>query len=268
MKYITEDFNSIQAFIHAMNEREICKDAGDSSVTGSYEFTKTRDYGEASRLALYGDKANAEKVELAIKRLQGGRTGHEERAQARVKRGVVGSRPCVPAAVMGHPNAMYRRHVVRTIRPVVNVYYNTSVSCTVDADDIIEFGAKLVTALKTVERSGVRVNVYVGAFLKDSDERVATFVRVKDSDHDLDALRMAYPIVNPSLLRRHIFRFIETSKTLTQNRWKYGYGRVVEGSSEQEFWKGMNKKNSVLVSFTKDGKLMSEEIAKNILAVK
>lgn len=266
--YVTEDFNSIQSFVSAMNSREICKDAGDSSIKGTAGFTSTRNYDEACHLAMYGDMYNAKKVEMAIKRLQGGQTGHEERAHACVKRDVVGSSPCVPAAVMGHPNAMYRRHVVRTIRPVVNVYYNTSVSCTVNADDIIEFGAKLVTALKTVERSGVRVNVYVGAFLKDNDERVATFVRVKDSDHDLDALRMAYPIVNPSLLRRHIFRFIETSPKLTQTRWKYGYGRVVEGSSEQEFWKRMNKKNSVLVSFTKDGKLTSEEIARNILAVK
>lgn len=262
--YFAEDFSSLASFVDAMNKRPRCEGAGNSSVEGSLDFTKTRNYNEADYFAKYGDKDSAKMIQHAVNRLRANNVGTEQRAQARVRRSVVGSRPCVPAAIIGHPLTMYRRTSVKTQRPVVNVYYNTSVSWTVDAEKIAEFGAKIVEALQSVERSGIRINMFVGAFLKDGDERVACFVRVKDSSKDLDVIRMSYPIVNPSLLRRHIFRYIETRPELTQSRWRNGYGRVIEGKNEQEFWSGMKKENAVLLSFTKDGKKSSKELSEYI----
>ena len=81
-------------------------------------------------------------------------------------------------------------------------------------------------------------------------ETVAAFVRIKDSGQYLDAKKMAYPLVNPSMLRRHFFRFIEKAEGITSKRWPSGYGRPVRDAAEvAELAKGAGVRAGRVVSF-------------------
>ena len=42
-----------------------------------------------------------------------------------------------------------------------------------------------------------------------SDKPVSIMVKIKDAGQYFDGLRVAYPLVNPSFLRRHIFAVLE-----------------------------------------------------------
>lgn len=268
MQYIFETFSSVAEFINTLASRPTCPGADNDSHTGSVRFTTTESYEAATRLALYGDRDSAGKVQTSIKKMRAGQTSSEQRAQARVRRTVVGSRPCVPAAVIGHPCSMYRRDTVHVSRPVVTVYYSISACGGVDASRLADVGARLSEAIQSVERSGVRVNLYIGNTSSAGSQTIGTFVRVKDSAKDFDLLRMAYGIVNPSFFRRHWFRWVETKPELNQSRWAGGYGRPLDSEGERNIEKEMRERavkfDQFFTFYRIEGKT-AEELAKIML---
>lgn len=230
--YCIERFDGLNALCDALNNREKCNGAGNSSNDGSYDFTRTESYKEADHLAKVGDKENAEKVNQQIRTMKREGYQQQQRAVTKVRRSVVGSRPCVAAAIMGHPMSMYRTHKVNQPKKVVNVFYSVTASCGVSTQSMIEVGTKVTEAIRAIERSGVRVNLYVGDVSQKNKERAGFFVKIKDSSKDMDVTRMAYALIHPSFLRRHGFRWTETCKEINAPEWACGYGRTLEGHSQ------------------------------------
>lgn len=265
MKYIVETFESVNEFCRELNKRPACKGAGCSSTYGSEHFTMTKNYEQADEFARCGDRDSLSKINASFSKLYNGKHEWEQRTQVRVHRSVVGTRPCVPAAIMGHPQAMFRKDKMQTKRPVVDVFYNIGACGDIAAERLADFGVKVVEAVRSVERSGVRVNLYAGNCSRAGEQGSVVFVRIKDSSHDLDLLRMAYPIINPSFFRRHWFRWVETKPELSQSRWSSGYGRSVDESEEVEFFKELKKPNAVFISFYGDNKKTSKQLADKIL---
>lgn len=242
MNYIFESFDSVASFIKTINERPVKEGWGyQSSQSDNESWTMTESYKKATELALYGDKKSVSKVAKSIKKIRDAKTEFEERAQNKVKRSVIGSRPCVPAAVMGHPCSMYRRNVIKVQRPVVYVYYSISMNGGTSAEILVDAGAKMAEAIQTVERSGVRVNLYAGNTSCTRSQSTGCFVRIKDSAKDFDLLRMAYALVNPSFFRRHWFRWAETKKELITSQWCCGYGRPLKKVEEEETFDKMKE---------------------------
>jgi len=269
MNYLFESFNSVADFIATIDGRQEKDNWGTfySREEGS-RWTGTESYEEATKLALYGDKESASKVTKSLKKIQAASTNSEERAQAKVRRSVVGSRPCVPAAVQGHPLSMYRRNTIKVKKPVVTVYYSVSLSGGESAERLATAGAKMAQAIQTVERSGVRVNLYAGNTSCTSSQSVGTFVRIKDSAKDFDLMRMAYPLVNPSFFRRHWFRWVETKQELITSQWKGGYGRPLDRQEEKETLERMHEnliKCDYLFTTGNVLNLTADEIAERIL---
>ena len=267
-KLIYEQFESLAKMCGALNTRPTCKDAGNASHEGEdtghgKDWSGTDTYEEADILMKYGDKESLSLINTATKRIKAKANNTEERVQAKVRRSVVGSRPCVPHAINGHPLSMYRRTTVHVSKPVINVYYSRSAMCNVEAEDMALAGAKVIEAIKIVERSGVRINLYVGAVLESSRESVVIFARAKDSDKDVDFARMAYPFVNPAFFRRHVFRYIETKRELTQDAWNCGYGHRA-GNEKILFEAGNKDKSSVFLSYYQIKSMSSEQIAELI----
>lgn len=269
MKYIFEEFKSMAAFVGAITERKKAAGAGYASEDGDKSFRGTESYEVANKLAIYGDKNTAEQIGVIMQKMQRGNMRTEQRVQPRRVRSVVGGRAFVPAAIMGHPLSMIRREVQRVQRPVANVFYNAAASCGVSAERLARFGAKVCAAIIAAERAGVRVNLYAGSLAYDGKERTTMVTRVKDSDHDFDLLRMAYALANPSFLRRHWLRWIETRNDLKQSNWCDGYGRPAPAEDEGEWLADAEKCHGLRFdcsfSYATSADMTAEEMAKKIL---
>lgn len=270
MKYFIESFASVANYITEINSRTVQDGMKEYSHTGSEDFTGTASYEAATDLALYGDRESMAKVQQSILRLRKDNAHTEQRAQSRVTRTVVGSRPCVPAAVMGHPCSMYRRHSVRVNKPVVTVYYAMTANGATSTITIMEVGAKVAEAVQIAERSGVRINLYAGdiAVQESAKQATAVFARIKDAAKDFDLLRMAYVLINPSYLRRHGFRWTETTPGLKANYWADGYGHVPSREVEQAIEKELKTRQAkcdVFLSFANIRSRSAQEIANIIV---
>lgn len=273
MQYIHETFSSIAEFIAKVGDRKTVSGMYESSLEiSSYrdEFTGTHTYDEATQLALYGDRDSMNKVQVCTTKMKAESKTNEQRTQNRVVRCVAGSRPCVPAAILGQPNSMYRRMNNKVNKPVVNVFYNMAASCSVDADEIVRAGAKLAQAIQIVERSGVRVNLFAGSAGTTHGQVGTMYIKIKDSAKDFDLLRMSYILINPSFLRRHYFRWVETKPELNARHWGAGHGRPLDENELKNLQAEMKQKNIKYDCFISNeelrgGRAGAEDIAKKIL---
>ena len=230
-----EIFESLGDFSRALNTRPVndyYKNRGKlySRSTHDANWYGTPDYHTADELLLNGDKKNAAKIQTALNtrlRLNGGGRA----PQSTIYNSVQGFVPNMGRLMSGHPENMLNiRRNMRTNSKVVTIMYNDAASCGVRAKDLINAGAKLLAAVKQLERSGYRCNIYIGFCSRiDCQEGVSTrgaFVKVKDAGGMLDVTRLAYTFVNPSFFRRHMFAFIERMPGVQDS----GYGRPSTGT--------------------------------------
>lgn len=267
-----ELFNSLEHFNSTLEGRTMREGFEPSSETGTFEFTATKSYNDAKNLMLNGDSVNAALIQREMLRINGNKHT-QARPQNRRARCVVGSRPCVPAAIIGQPLSMYRTKKEQVKKPVINIFYAMTAAAGVRADAIVNAGAKLATAIRSIEAAGVRVNLYCGELAFHDDIKIAWFARVKNADKDFNLLRMAYPLINPSFLRRQGFRWTEQNRDIKEvDTWASGYGRpVYEHDMADEYIVQYEKKYGLhidkMVLFMDAHRAeTSEELAKMILS--
>ena len=116
---------------------------------------------------------------------------------------------------------------------IINIVYNVTAGYSVEADEIIEVSAKVASAIKTLEKNGYRVNLYLACICGVNSKTVCITVKTKDSGQYFDTLRAAYPLVNPSFLRRHLSAVLERIKEIQLTP---GYGKVLRDYDAQEYF--------------------------------
>ena len=248
MEQFFEKFESVTEFIHTINTRKVREsfENSQSSQTENYQFTGTEDYKEANDLFLYGDKNNANKLNEALRKIKAQGKGNETRNK--LYNSPCGFMPIVPKVLAGDPNNMLavKKESYRSTK-VINIIYSMSCSCDVSADEILNNSAKLVEVICQLEKNGYRINLYTGdnARFKRLDTHTAFIVKLKDSGQYLDPLKIAYPLVNPSFLRRHAFKWLETFPKFDACG---NYGGAMNGEQFREFMKDKFK-NAVVLSF-------------------
>ena len=117
---------------------------------------------------------------------------------------------------------------------VINIIYNISVPGSLEASGIVNAGAKMVSIIRYLEQNNIRVNLYTiwATWDKKSGHRCAFYVKIKDAGAPLNLLNIAYPIINPSMLRRHGFKWLETIPTkIPTGDYLKGYGAPVSGAA-------------------------------------
>lgn len=231
-KDVFERYESISEFVNTVNARPV-----DPFYTGRemshYELRQswyyTNSYEEADDLLMNGDLETAKKMNAKacnIKQAKG--------VKNIITRGPVGFVPNVPAYLSGDPNNMFsvRSQSYKSTK-VINLIINNTVSSEVDADDLAEYGVKILNIAQALESKGYRMNIYAStlASFKDSKNQGILLVKIKDSGKPLNLTKVAYPLANPSFLRRHILRWIET----TGNTKHKNYGSVCSASESKEF---------------------------------
>lgn len=248
MEQFFEKFESVTEFIHTINTRKVMESFKDaqSSQTKDYQFTGTKDYQEANDLFLYGDKNNANKLNEALRKIKAQGKGNETRNK--LYNNPCGFMPIVPKVLAGDPNNMLaiKKESYRSTK-VINIIYSMSCSGGVSADEILNNSAKLVEVICQLEKNGYRINLYTGdnARFKHLGTHTAFIIKLKDSGKYLDPLKIAYPLVNPSFLRRHAFKWLETFPKFDSCG---DYGCAMNGEQFREFMKDKFK-NAVVLSY-------------------
>lgn len=114
---------------------------------------------------------------------------------------------------------------------VLTVAYNVSANSSVDANELRDVATQLVGAIMALEAGGARVNLYVCVEGKGKCSNQKWFVatKIKSAGQPLDTLKMCYPLINPSMFRRHYFKWIETRDGVASDI-KMGYGYESDGT--------------------------------------
>lgn len=193
-----------------------------TSHSASADWAGTENYETADNLFKNGDIDNAQKIVAASVAFD------NRNAQRTTRRGmspaVVGCLPNVPAAIQGLPVAMYRRQPLPA-KPVVHLSINCGVTCNIDTESIIKVGAVILSVVKELERGGQSVEVTIKCETEYDNEDMTTTVVVKEAGQHFNASQLAYCLVNPSFLRRHLFAVWE--REVNKKNYFYGYGHVV-----------------------------------------
>ena len=226
------------------------------------EFTGTESFAEAQSLLKYGDKVNADKIAATIRKIKANGKGNATRNS--LYNSPCGFMPIVPKVLAGDPQNMLAIRKERyNSTKVLNIAYNVAVDCTRTTEDLIETAAKVANVIASLEKNGYRVNLY--SFSCGIGKRNTAFsllVKIKDSGKYLDTLRIAYPLVNPSFLRRHLFAYLERVENYIL--WN-GYGIPLDDDVAQKYIP--LRKYSYLSYYLCCG-MTEEEIAKYIESAK
>ena len=245
-KKVFEKFDSVHEFLNTINKRQVREsfEHHQSSQSKDTYWTGTNDYSEATNLFMYGDKANADKLNIVLKKIKAQGKGNETRNN--LYNSPCGFLPVVPKVLAGDPQNMLaiKKQTYRSSK-VINLVYSMSCAGNVSAEAILSNSVKLVEVICQLEKNGYRINLYTGDNAELSRAETAFIIKIKDAGKYLDTLKIAYPLVNPSFLRRHAFRWMETNQQVDA---RGDYGRAMEGREFREFLKDKFK-NAVILSF-------------------
>ena len=265
-KVIFNKFNSVEEFSNWLQVTpQTAKgkefNASNEISRSNTKFAGTESFEEAQNLLKCGDKENAEKINATIRKIKAQGKGNQTRNS--LYNSPCGFMPIVPKVLAGDPqNMLAIKKQKYTSTKVLNIAYNTTIGYQTSAEEIIETAAKVANVIASLEKNGYRVNLY--AFSCGEGKRNTVYsllVKIKDSGKYLDTLRIAYPLVNPSFYRRHVFGYMERLKSFNLNRT---YGKIVQ----EEGCKECLPINACYLSYYLCSGKTEEEIAKYIESAK
>lgn len=251
MKNIVSIYNSTVEMARAMKNGEIQPPFRGKllqSETGSAEWTMTESYEQADSLLINGDKESFSRMKKTSATAAAKRSGIDYKT--RIRTGLHGFAPHVPNYLAGVPNNMINTERARVPNTkVLNIGYIICASCGISAATMAAAGARLLSYIVAIEQKGLRVNLYIisGGYTKVQTAVVIT--KVKDSGRYINPAKIAYSVINPSMHRRHGFRFIETAPGIDKS-FVEGYGRPLDEQNAQIAMTGCGIKFDSLFSFS------------------
>lgn len=214
--YIYDNVGDFVEWLRKTPQTRKGKEYSSSTRTGEMRtsFTGTESFEAAQELFDNGDATLSRMImEQAVNIKAKPDTGYM-RSNGIVS-GPQGFVPNIGAYMTGHPNNMVNiRQTFKPMSKVLSIVYNISVHCVITTNQMISAASKVACAISTLEAKGYRVNVYISSYTvnyksKAQNNRVGFIIKIKDAGKPLDPLRIAYPLANPSMARRHGFAFLE-----------------------------------------------------------
>lgn len=228
MAYITERYRSIESLMRTLDSRNgknnPAMQGNDSSKTGTKRFCGTKDYDEAVELITKGWTEKLDEIKKGFDKAVRVNTNTTQ-SRPRPTTGIVGYAACVPNAILGLPNSMIATERVAQKVKAVTIVYNSSVSAGWSTDEMIECGITVMKLVNKLELDGYRVRLTAEPIATTSGSDLAQcLVDLKDWRQPLDLTKLAFPMIHPSMLRRVMFRWLETVPNLTNRGFSGGYG--------------------------------------------
>lgn len=241
-KYVK--FESLRAFEDYLNSHKPTKYYqtynAQSQTEGRADWYGTKSFTQAEALFKKGDMKIASEIATGVIQT----TAASKRRTNRLQTSVVGMAPHVPNYIAGRPNSMINMISEPKKVRVITAMYNISVNGGVSPESMKKAAVQMLSAIKILEDNGVRVNLYLADLSKRNDDIIGWSMKIKSSSQHLDVLKTAYPLCNPSMLRRHSFRFTE----VTEHDFGYGqYGSAVKDTTE--LCKQTGIRNAVSISY-------------------
>lgn len=221
---------NIEAFQSAMDVANSCRnrritnsrfnDKSTDSFSKHWEGVNT--YDEAMSLLSGGYQPTVEQLKDTMRI---SRQGNGKRISFR--NNIQGFAPVVPLALKGVPNCMVDMSMKQIKCKVVDIYYDMTVPCYVDPQDIIKNGQKLLGAILRLEAEGYRFNLYAMQSYSDSGSADVLTVKVKSSDRPIDLKRISFPLTHPAFFR--VIGFDWYSR-FPLGKYRSGYGCALKHS--------------------------------------
>lgn len=205
-----------------------------ASVSGSYKFTQTKNYEQATQLFKDGWNSMANELTKSLKVKQ-----HQvENAQVqKVMFDIVGFQASVPRYLQGIPTSMVNKKLVPVKQRVITLNKDVSYNCGINTSDIVNSSVQVLHLIKKIEAQGIRVNLNLIWGCKAGDTKELIKIRLKSANERLNISKLAFPLVHPSMLRRLLFRYLEVVPTVT-NSYSFGYGKPMDGSELKQYCEG------------------------------
>lgn len=252
MKYLAKKFDSLSALSAFIannkpsgyfNSYDL-EELHSNSRAGVGSDQGTDDFKTANDLMIHGWHEEAKRISAAM--IQRDNISND---RPRNYNSVVGFAPNVSNYLAGSPLNMINKKRVRVPARVVDIVYNCSVSCDVKAPRIEAAAATLFNVIAGLEKSGVRVNIWVMVASDGGGEYFCAAVKIKSANQPFNLLKMVYPVVHPSFLRRHLLALMERAGLDPECRWS-GYGHpIIDPKKLSGCLTALNIKNQNILSF-------------------
>lgn len=221
-----EKFDSLASFIGSISSRPLnsvyspYKDYL-SSEGGTRSFTGTASYGESLDLLAKGYQEGLDNMLSSSH----GRVNPRSYASKSIpSSGPTGYAPIVANAIVGLPNSMaYKKSIVRKSK-VVRIWYNPTMDRKVSTENVTKAGRNILDVIMTLEKQGYRVELDVINLVCSSKQVVGYSVKVKTDRQPVNPLKISYPLLHASWLRRQGFKWMETTSLITDKGFVTGYG--------------------------------------------
>lgn len=204
-----------------------------SSTDGSYGFTQTHSYEEATKLFKDGWSSMAQDLTKKLKVIQ------NQVVDAQVQKilyDVVGFQASVPRYLQGIPTSMVNKKRVPVKQRVITLNKDISYNCGITTEQIIQASVQTLQLIKKIEAQGIRVNLNLVWGVTAGDTKEVAKIRLKSANERLNISKLAFPLVHPSMLRRLCFRYLEVAPTVTKS-YTWGYGAPMDGSQLKTYCK-------------------------------
>ena len=207
VKDIVYAASSWDEFVRDLRDRAVqpAWNGHQSSIKGSFEFTRSLNWDKCIELAECGDKLVTEQVASAAVKVTFEAGPTWEYAP-------VGAFPCIPAYAAGVPEDMFvpLEDGAANSKPIVRIAVNVVCSAFVEPQDIINRGAAVVALIDKIQSEGQRVELIAFCHVEGSrNDRYIMSVTVKRPEEPIDMDRVAFALAHPSMLRRCFFRAVE-----------------------------------------------------------
>ena len=234
MKYSYENnlsdrqFDSIDEFLHfiettPLNSR-FCNSsshlASNDTSAHSTKWTGTSSYSEAVKMLKNGWEDMAKKIEQQLKLAT---KSVVTKTTPRPTYSAAGYQASVPRYLQGMPDSMIYSKRVPLKQKIITINKQINYTSCVSAETIIEESTKALSIVAKLEAQGYRVNLNVVT----CSEGIGSYkeivrIRIKSASEKMSVAKMAFPLVNPSMLRRLIFKYRETNPESSQIGYFYG----------------------------------------------
>ena len=204
-----------------------------SSTNGSYSFTQTQSYEEATKLLKDGWSSMAQEI---TKKLNVIKNQVVNEHVQKILYDVVGFQASVPRYLQGIPTSMVNKKLVPVKQKVITLDKDISYNASIKTEQIIEASVQTLQLIKKIEAQGIRVNLNLVWGVAAGDTKEVAKVRLKSANERLNISKLSFPLVHPSMLRRLCFRYLEVAPTVTKS-YTWGYGAPLDGSQLKTYCK-------------------------------
>jgi hypothetical protein len=225
---VHEHFKSLTHLIDTMEQRPVNKAfEKEDDLSSQRDETKkenpwsgTKTYNDAMEIIKAGYYEPLERMKKAIINLG----KKEPNSRPKLKNDFVGFTPHVPNTLMNLPITMINKEKRPNKPKTIHLIYNFGASAKTTPDEMITGGINFISLVNSLEKQGYSVKIdLISSFGTDKTLSSMT-VNVKGYGQKVNLLKLTFPLVHPSMLRRVSFKWLETTPGLKDKDFTFGYG--------------------------------------------